>query len=68
MASSVGVSFRARGLIVFIQAMLLVSTVIMYAAATPAMAAGRFLLPFFREEKPPIAVQPVCFLPPCPKN
>uniref|UniRef100_A0A0D9W1X4 Transmembrane protein n=1 Tax=Leersia perrieri TaxID=77586 RepID=A0A0D9W1X4_9ORYZ len=68
-SSSTSVSFRARGMVVLIQAMVLICFVIMSSSYT--CEARRFLIPFFREEKPPIALHPVsCPFPPpsCPKN
>ncbi|KAL6661098.1 hypothetical protein ACP70R_000482 [Stipagrostis hirtigluma subsp. patula] len=44
------VSLKAHGLLVFIQAMALICVVVIHLRR-PAM----FLIPFFREEKPPIA-------------
>ncbi|RLM65796.1 hypothetical protein C2845_PM16G04370 [Panicum miliaceum] len=61
-------SVRVRSLTVLVQALVIVCVVIM-CSCSYTCEGRRSLLPFFREEKPPIALKPVpCFIPPCPKN
>ncbi|KAL6661101.1 hypothetical protein ACP70R_000485 [Stipagrostis hirtigluma subsp. patula] len=62
------VSLKTNGLIVLIQAMMLICVVIMSSCGYTCEC-RRFSTPFFQEGKTPIAHQPVkCLVPPCSRN